>query len=339
MAPAKHATTKKPSSKCARTNSNHFKSAMKFNDCYKGATIIMERVANLESLEGTFILEVFKEKTWTKILNPFKVVYSEIIREFFSNAAIDGDRIECWVRHNEFVITREIIQDFLEVRPTSQPIAMQYEDTLESIDEMIRTLGGTPKKSSMNTIPFSPEMRALAYVMIHNLYPVTNLTTLSAPRTRFLCDLFTYKEIDICGHIFHVFKKSIEKQNSRTVMPFPSLIMGLIAKTRFKILSGLKVVQKDYPIGAHTVNRSTAHIKGSKTSVHTIPQDRVTDKGRDTEEEIDKFTSAPETSAQPSSSASARGSDKLDRLLARVDQMFTMLNTHVQHTTGQFAYV
>ena len=82
----------------------------------------MERVANLESLEGTFILEVFKEKTWTKILNPFKVVYSEIIREFFSNAAIDGDRIECWVRHKEFVITREIIQDFLEVRPTSQPI-------------------------------------------------------------------------------------------------------------------------------------------------------------------------------------------------------------------------
>ena len=114
----------------------------------------------------------------------------------------------------------------------------------------IRTLGGTPKKSSMNTIPFSPEMRALAYVMIHNLYPVTNLTTLSAPRTRFLYDLFTHKEIDICGHIFHVFKKSIEKQfkksiekqNSRTVMPFPSLIMGLIAKTRFKIPSGLKVV-------------------------------------------------------------------------------------------------
>ena len=107
---------------------------------------------------------------------------------------------------------------------------------------MIRTLGGTPKKSSMNTIPFSPEMRTLAHVMIHNLYSVTNLTTLSAPRTRFLYDLFTHKEIDIYGHIFHVLKKSIEKQNSRTVVPFPSLIMGLIAKTRFKFPSGLTVV-------------------------------------------------------------------------------------------------
>ena len=107
---------------------------------------------------------------------------------------------------------------------------------------MIRALGGTPKKSSMNTILFSPEMRTLAHVMIHNLYPVTNLTTLSSPRTRFLYDLFTYKEIDIYGHIFHVLKKSIKKQNSRTVMPFPSLIIGLIVKIRFKIPSGLKVV-------------------------------------------------------------------------------------------------
>ena len=76
---------------------------------------------------------------------------------------------------------------------------------------MVEILGGTPKKSSMNTIPFSPEMRALAHVMIHNLYPVTNLTTLLAGRTMFLYDLFTHKEIDICGHILHLLKKSIEK--------------------------------------------------------------------------------------------------------------------------------
>ena len=67
-------------------------------------------------------------------------------------------------------------------------------------------------------------------------------------------------------------------------MPFPSLIMGLIAKTRLKLPSGLTVVQKDYPIGAYTVTRSTAHIKGSKTGVHTIPQDHVEDEGGDTEE-------------------------------------------------------
>ena len=107
---------------------------------------------------------------------------------------------------------------------------------------MVTILGGTPKKSSMNTIPFSLKIRTLAYVMIHKLYPVTNLTTLSAPRTMFLYDHFTNKEIDICGHILYLLKKNIMKQNSRTIMPFPSLIMGLIAKTRLKLLSGLTMV-------------------------------------------------------------------------------------------------
>ena len=115
--------------------------------------------------------------------------------------------------------------------------------------------------------------------------------------------------------------------------------MGLIVKTRLKLPSGLTVVQRDYPIGAHTVIRSTAYIKGSKTSVHTIPQDCVEDEDGDTEEEINRLTFAPETSAQPSSSAPARGPDKLDRLLDRVDQMFTMLDSHVQHTVTQFSYV
>ena len=102
-------------------------------------------------------------------------------------------------------------------------------------------------------------------------------------------------------------------------MPFPSLIMGLIAKTRLKLLSGLTVVQRDNPIGVHTLTRSTAHIKGSKIGVHTIPRDRVEEEGGDTEEEIDRFTSILETSAQPSSLAPTRGPDRLDRLLDRVD--------------------
>ena len=344
MSPTKHAAKKKSSSKRARTDSDHFRSIeadMKYNDCYKDKTIIMERVVQLETLEGTFIPEVFKDRTWTKLLNPTGVVYSEIIKEFFSNAIVNEDCIEGWVRHKEFQITRESIQDFLETRPPSQQITVAYEDRMGSTDEMIKLLGGEPKKSSMNTIKFSPEMRTLSYVMIHNLYPVTNLTTLSAPRTRFLFDLFTHKEIDICGHIMHVLKKSITKQNSRTVMPFPSLIMGLIAKAKLKLPSGLTVVQRDYPIGGHTLTRSTAHIKGPKTGVHTIPPPRRVqqDEGEDTEEEIDRFTSVPEPSTQPSSSAPTQGLSKLDQLLAKMDQMSTVLDSHVQYTADQFAYL
>ena len=98
MAPTKHAAPKRSSSKCACTDSDNFKSVeadMKYNDCYKRATIIMERVVKLETFENTFILEMFKERTWTRLLNPVGVVYSEIIREFFSNAIMEGDHIDC----------------------------------------------------------------------------------------------------------------------------------------------------------------------------------------------------------------------------------------------------
>ena len=151
----------------------------------------MERVIKLDTLEDACIPAVFRERMWTKLLNLVGVVYSDIIKEFFSNASVEGDYIDCWVRHKEIVITRESIQEFLEIHPPSQPITVQYEDHLDSIEEMVLTLGGTLKKTSINTIPFSPEIRTLAHVMIHNLYPVINLTTLSIPRTIFLYDLFT----------------------------------------------------------------------------------------------------------------------------------------------------
>ena len=58
----------------------------------------MERVVKLDTLEDTFIPEVFKERMWTKLLNPVGVVYLEIITEFFSNAIMEGDWIDCRVR-------------------------------------------------------------------------------------------------------------------------------------------------------------------------------------------------------------------------------------------------
>ena len=50
---------------------------------------------NIESLENTFIPEVFKERTWTKLLNPSDDLYEFIIKEFFANAFVEDDHISC----------------------------------------------------------------------------------------------------------------------------------------------------------------------------------------------------------------------------------------------------
>ena len=188
MSLTKHLAFNK-SSKRPCTDSENFRTIetdMAYNNCYKRATINMERVVRIENLENTSILEVFKERTWTKLLNPTGNVYAELIREFLANATMEGDHIKCWVQQKEFIITRDSIQEFLEIRPPSQQISIQYDDRLDSLEPMAELFGGFLKKKSMNTIPFNAKMRTLAYVIIHNLYPVTNLTTLSGPRTIFL---------------------------------------------------------------------------------------------------------------------------------------------------------
>ena len=70
-----------------------------------------------------------------------------------------------------------------------------------------------------------------------------------------------------------------------------------------------------------------------------IPRDHVEQEGGDTKEEIERFTTALESSAQPSSLAPAWGPDRLGRFFARLEQMYTMLDSHVQHTVDQFAYI
>ena len=79
----------------------------------------MERVVRMETLENTAIPEIFKERTWTKLLNPSWNVYDELIREFFANATVEGGHINGWVHKKEFIITRDSIQEFLEVCPPS----------------------------------------------------------------------------------------------------------------------------------------------------------------------------------------------------------------------------
>ena len=80
---------------------------MAFNDYYKQAPIILERIVDLDSLKGSFILDVLKERAWTKLLNLMGDVFEDIIREFFANAIVESDHINYWLKGREFSITRE----------------------------------------------------------------------------------------------------------------------------------------------------------------------------------------------------------------------------------------
>ena len=185
-------------------------------------------------------------------------VYKEVIQEFYPNAIVEGDCINCWLKSREFYITMESIQEILEVRPTTSHTSLQYDERMENLGPIVEVLGGQINKKALHTIPFTPEMRTLVYIMIFNLYQVRNLTNLLALRAIFLFDLFTHKEINIYSHIYHLFTKCITKRNARIILPFPSLNMSLITKAGVKISSGLQVMQRDYPINAQ-INKKALH--------------------------------------------------------------------------------
>ena len=146
-------------------------------------------------------------------------------------------------------------------------------------------LGGEVNKKALHTIPLTLEKRTLAYIMIFNLYSVKNLTNLLAPWAIFLLDLYTYKEIDICSHIYHLFTKCITKRNTRLILPFPSIIMALITWARVKTPSGLPMMPRDYPISAQIMTQSKAHIPGPSVGISQIPRDNVDEEeGGDMEE-------------------------------------------------------
>ena len=285
---------------------------MTYNDHYKRAPIILERTVELESLEGTFIPDVFKERTWTKLLNPMGNVYKEFIREFYANVIVEGDCINCWLKGREFYVTRESIQEILEVRPMTPHTSLQYDERREKIEPLMEILGGQINRKAFHTITFTSEMWTVAYIMIFNLYPVRNLTNLLALRSLFLFDLFTHKEIDICSHIYHLFPKCITKRNLRLTLPFPSLVMSLITRARVKIPSGLQMMQREDPINAQTMTRSKAHIPNHLLVSPQIPRDE--ERG-DTEH----FTSVPEDTTQPSSQMRVWASNCLDHLIKRVE--------------------
>ena len=82
------------------------------------------------------------------------------------------------------------IQNFLQNKPVILESSLPYDKRTTSVSVIASDLRGERKKQSLLTTSFSLAMRALAYIMLFNLYPVRNLTTLSQPQALFLHYLY-----------------------------------------------------------------------------------------------------------------------------------------------------
>ena len=56
---------------------------------------LLSREVDFGSLEGTFIPDVFRDRTWALLLICSVDVHHILIQEFFSNAIVEGDHLNC----------------------------------------------------------------------------------------------------------------------------------------------------------------------------------------------------------------------------------------------------
>lgn len=86
-------------------------------------------------------------------------------------------------------------------------------DRFETLVPILGTLGTdlvvSSTEMSVGTRKLSPVVKTLALIMYSNLYPLTNTGFINIGKVRFLVDLMTRAQIDICAYIFQIMGKAV----------------------------------------------------------------------------------------------------------------------------------
>ena len=124
---------------------------------------------DLVDLKNTFIPSCFQDKGWYKLLSDLPGVCEPLIKEFYANAVLREDEINCWIRGHEFNIDLDDIDEVLGFEELDLGFT-HYKDRMFSIKIVQSHSGGARVGRCLNTIAFPADMRCLTVIMMFNLY-------------------------------------------------------------------------------------------------------------------------------------------------------------------------
>ena len=177
-------------------------------------------------MKDTFIPYYFEGGGWDKLLSDLPAVCEPLIREFYANAAIREDELNCWIRGHEFTLDVHDIDEVLGLEGLEDHDFTNYKDKMLSIENVQNRIAGQREGRCLITTAFLVDMRCLTTIMMFNLYLVRKLTTINNARAIFLMELKEKTFIDISSHIFD----TIVDETRTTFRPkliFPSLLMRI----------------------------------------------------------------------------------------------------------------
>ena len=225
MAPQK--TIAQRGDKRKRHDNSLFRSPQRFerySHQFKTSPIIQESHVNHADLKDSFILSCFEGRGWDKLLGELPRVCEPFIREFYANASLKEDHIECWVRGRAFTLYMGDIDAILGLEEQDHEGFIPFKDKIVFLETVQLRIGGYREGRCLNTNSFPPNLRCLTYIMMFNLYPVRKLSTINNARAIFLMEFHEKIYIDIGAHLYNIITEAT-KTTSRSKLVLPSLIM------------------------------------------------------------------------------------------------------------------
>ena len=189
---------------------------------------------DLVDLKDTFIPSCFQDRGWNKLLSDLPRVCEPLIREFYANAVLREDEINCWIRGHEFNIDLDDIDEVLGFEELDHDFT-HYKNRMLSIENVQSHSGGVRKGRCLSTTAFLANMRCLTVIVMFNLYPVKKMTTINNARGIFLMELKENTYINISVHIFSIIVDET-RTTSRAKLIFPNLLMRNLEQRVWKSL-------------------------------------------------------------------------------------------------------
>ena len=265
MTPTKKKTTTKKGDKRLKMDNTKFRSSQHFErytQFYLKAPIIQERFVDLVDFRDTFIPSCLQDRGWNKLLSDLPGVCEPLIREFYANAVLREDEINCWIRGHDFTIDLDNIDEVLGFEDLEHDFT-HYKDRMLSIETIQTYIGGVREGRCLNTTTFATDMRCLTVIMMFNLYPVKKLTIINNARAIFLIELKENTYIDISAHIFSIIVDET-RTIARAKLIFPSLLMRIFRVKGVEIPQDINLMPTPSAINNLTITRIRVRLLGDE---------------------------------------------------------------------------
>ena len=185
-----------------------------------------------------------------------------LISEFYANAILLEDEIDCWIRGHKLTIDMEGIDEVFGFEDLEHDFT-HFKDRMLSIEMVHSHFDGVREGRCLNTTAFPPNLRFPTYIIMFNLYLVKKMTTINNVRAIFLMELRENTYIDISAYAFSIIADET-RTTSRAKLILPSLLMRLFCAKGVEIPQDISLVPTPLAINALTIARIKVRLPGDE---------------------------------------------------------------------------